>query len=173
MNFEEKIDLDDLKTLYRHWRAIGDGGIPFRSRFDPFALAKHMPHLFLMDVLPGSRFRYRLMGTALDDHLGQPFTGRYLDEMRKGRTLEDLTFLFSTVAKERRAGFYVSRLETETKAQATYRRLLLPLAEPDGSIAILLGDLRVQWGSKLVGKDSVTLLGDALETGGEMSFESD
>jgi hypothetical protein len=127
LEFDDVIDQPDLLALYRHWRSLAHGATPPRAAFDPFAIPQLMPHLFLMDVLPDGTFRYRLIGTALDAHTGVPFTGRRLDEMRTGKTHDDLAHLFATVARERRPGYYVSRLTSETNALASYRRLVLPL----------------------------------------------
>lgn len=145
-DFAERIDHPDMRALYAHWRTLSPG-VPARANFDPFDIPAQMPHLFMMDVMPEGRFRYRLVGTALDQHIGRPFTGRYLDEMRAGRTLSDLRELFATAAREGVPGYYVSRLASESQPLATYRRLVMPLAEPDGSIAVLLGGFRVEWTS--------------------------
>ncbi len=169
--FDEVIDHPDLQALYRHWRSLAQGETPPRAAFDPFAIPRVMPNLFLMDVLPEGAFRYWLVGTAIDAHLGVSFTGRRLEEMRTGKTYDDLVHLFATVAGERRPGYYASRLASETSAYASYRRLVLPLAEPDGSIAVLLGGFCIVWASDNLDPMRVTSFANAPETGGTLIFQ--
>ena len=170
MEFDDVIDHPDLLALYRHWRALARGATPPRAAFDPFAMPRLMPNLFLIDVLPDGGFRYRLVGTAIDAHLGVSFTGRRLDEVRAGKTRDDLAHLFATVANERRPGYYASRLASETNAHASYRRLVLPLAAADGSVAVLLGGFCVVWANESLDPMRITSFANAPEIGGTLMF---
>lgn len=170
MEFDGVIDHPDLHELYRHWRSLAQGATPRRAAFDPFAIPRLMPHLFMMDVLPDGAFRYRLVGTAIDAHLGASFTGYRLDEMRSGKTRDDLAHLFATVASERRPGYYASRLASETDTHATYRRLVLPLAEADGRVAVLLGGFCVAWAHDSIDPMRITSIANAPESGGTLTF---
>jgi len=136
--FTDVLDHPDLVVIYQRWRGLGPGYR--RKAMTPDLFKEFLPNFFLMDVVrPAIRFRYRLMGTEIDAHVGQSLTGRFMDEVRTGQTLRDLTRLFTASALEGVPGYYKSRLETETRPLVTYHRLSLPLYDDDGVVRVLMG----------------------------------
>ncbi len=55
--------------------------MPARRDIDPVEVPTLLPHLQLIEIVAGGRFRYRLIGTALAEAFGRDYTGQYPDEL--------------------------------------------------------------------------------------------
>jgi len=130
-----------LADLLAYWHQKRAGrAMPARADIEPAELKPMLPHLFMVDVEHEPlRLRYRLVGTALVDVLGQDIKGKYLDEM---------PLLFRTFA----AGAYEEVLRTRVPCykevsgiaayfRVAYKRLLLPLSTDGQTINIILGSI--------------------------------
>lgn len=87
-----------LRRLFDYWeakragpagpgRAFPGRAFPSRADIDPIEIGSLLPHVFLIDVLPGSQpglpdFRFRLTGTTVDEIHGQSLTGRSPADIR-------------------------------------------------------------------------------------------
>jgi len=71
-----------LCFLYEYWRSVSPpGSLPGRQHFDPAAVVKLLPRLWLLDVQREPfRLRYRLAGTRIVEAIGREVTGQWLDE---------------------------------------------------------------------------------------------
>lgn len=72
-----------ITQILDYWRAkTPPGRLPGRQHIDPMELRQLLPLLWLLDVQREPfRLRYRLVGTAVADAMGQDFTGRWMDEV--------------------------------------------------------------------------------------------
>ena len=133
-----------LAQLYRYWdRKRGERAMPTRRDLLPEEMGSLLGNLFLVDVVrtdDAVRFRYRLVGTALTAILDQELTGKFIDQMpflyRK--------FALPAYREILRAGrpTYKETNAFEGWVVIRYKRLLLPLASPDGErIDIVLGGI--------------------------------
>jgi hypothetical protein len=74
-----------LHQAYAYWRRKAAGRpMPRRRDIDPVEIPKLLPAVMLVDVEPGGRYRYRLIGTENSQAQGIKATGRYLDEVLPG-----------------------------------------------------------------------------------------
>jgi hypothetical protein len=137
-----------LKAALEYWRRLrGLGELPRRRDIDPTTLPKLLPHLQLIDVVEsGTRFRYRLVGTALVTAFGKEYTGKHLDELFKGERLAYATHVYSTVCARRRPVFLRNRYSTTKDVAMTANRLYMPLSDDGCSVNIILGALTFEWG---------------------------
>jgi len=75
-----------FSAAWNYWTGLGrDGrGAPFRSDFDPMAIATVLPHIILAEVVDDPRRDYRLKvyGNAIDSRMRGPYTGKLLSELR-------------------------------------------------------------------------------------------
>lgn len=70
-----------LRRLYEDWRLRRQYPVPRRADFDPATLGYALGSLSLYEVWRNPiRFRARVHGTRLAQHLGVEFTGKFLDE---------------------------------------------------------------------------------------------
>ena len=60
----------------------GSKAMPARGDIDPSEILKILPHVFLLDVRPEPLdFRYRLIGTKMDEHMMGSYTGLWMSEI--------------------------------------------------------------------------------------------
>lgn len=82
--------------------------MPERADLEPAEMLPFLPHVLLFDVLrregdgdPEPRdFRYRLVGTAVEHHMGQRYTGRVLSEQPHQREGSRIWSTFMAVARD-------------------------------------------------------------------------
>ena len=139
------INHPQLAQLYRYWdRRRGDRAMPTRRDILPEELGSALlGNLFLVDVVRDAeapRFRYRLVGTSLTAIMDQELTGKFVDQMpflyRK--------FALPAYREILRAGrpTYKETNAFEGWLVIRYKRLLLPLASPDGAqIDMVMGGI--------------------------------
>lgn len=130
-----------LVRLARYWRSCRtEGRVPARTDIDPASIVPVLPHVFLIDVLPAQRYRYRLVGTALAGRIGHDMTGEPVDGSWYGPdwTVIRQDFDHVVAAREPCLTRGTMRVPSET-APVPYRRLLLPLAGDGENVDVLIG----------------------------------
>ncbi|WP_341899061.1 PAS domain-containing protein [Ferrovibrio terrae] len=74
-----------IRDAYQYWLRIhpAPDRLPGRQHFDPLDIPHLLPHVWLVDVIRGAppRFRYRIVGTALDHSMGRSLSGQMLDDV--------------------------------------------------------------------------------------------
>ncbi len=72
-----------IRAVFDYWRGMGpELRLPGRQHFDPLAIPRIMPHVWMLDVARDPyRFRYRLAGTREVQTLGRDPTGEWMDDM--------------------------------------------------------------------------------------------
>jgi hypothetical protein len=149
-------DLSDarLAALYAYWDGKRAGrAMPVRADLDPLEMRSWLGNLLLIDATPEGRFVYRLYGTKFVDSFGLDMTGRGVDELpadQRERVRSDYeavrasgqprarlyTALFEGIATGLRpAG---AKAEERTAQVVTWERLVLPLGDAAGRVAMLL-----------------------------------
>ena len=74
-----------LNEGFAYWRSKAAGRcMPRRADLEPTEIPKLLPHVMLVDVVDGGRYRYRLIGTENERAHGINATGRFLDDVLKG-----------------------------------------------------------------------------------------
>ena len=70
-----------------YWtKARGERAMPARADLDPMEMIPLLPHVILLDVLRDPLdFRYRLIGTLVEEHMSAPYTGRRFSEFEGQR----------------------------------------------------------------------------------------
>ncbi|WP_370151654.1 PAS domain-containing protein [Ferrovibrio sp.] len=140
MAFIDHIDHGPTRLLYRYWLSRRrDCLMPARRLIEPRDIAELLPHIFLADVMPQGRYRYRLVGTHIGEHVGRELTGSYLDELAEGRHYERFRTIFDLVATAPAINYFASELHWQDRSWMMYRRLLLPLSDDGITANMLLG----------------------------------
>lgn len=136
MEFVAQIGDPRLVDLYRYWdERRSERFAPRRCEIHPTDIPKLLPFLLLVDVLPGPRYRYRLVGTEVERVFGTAMTGRSIDELMRGEYLDFITGLYRAIV-ECRAPVY----SENTYANDAFRthRLMLPLSEDGENVTMVL-----------------------------------
>jgi len=147
-------DLTDarLGALYAYWDGKREQrAMPTRADVDPLEMRAWLGNLLLIDATSDGRFVYRLYGTKFVDSFGLDMTGRSVDELpadQRERVRSDYEAVRST--GQPRARLYTALfdgvpggLRARAKAEqtpqvVTWERLILPLGDAAGGVAMLL-----------------------------------
>lgn len=122
-----------LHQLYAYWRKKrGSRAMPARPDIEPTELVPLLPHLMMIDVEQGPRFRYRLFGTAVSEAFGSDPTGKYIDEVMVGPYKAFLLGLYNDLIVSKKPVYSTSIYGGKREGQLWTQRLMLPLSS-DGS----------------------------------------
>jgi PAS domain-containing protein len=101
--------ITDARLLagYQYWRRKAAGrGMPCRADIDPAEIPALLPHVRLVDVIGPGRYRYRLVGTAVQElHRVNP-TGRFVHEALSGPIGERIVALYDECVRMGRALYF-------------------------------------------------------------------
>ncbi len=118
-----------LRKVYDYWQQKrGVRAMPARRDIDPAELVSVLPHLILVDVEPGPRFRYRLFGTAVVEAFGSDPTGQYIDVVMVGAYKAFLLGLYNDLVVSKKPVYSTSIYGGKREAQLWTQRLMLPLS---------------------------------------------
>jgi hypothetical protein len=126
-----------IASAYEYWRSKAAGRqMPARGDIDPIEVPKLLPDIMLVDVLPGGRYRYRLIGTGNTQAHGFSATGRYLDEVLPGEEYKaHVLRLYDECVRERRALYSECLFLSPQRAPARHTKVLfMPLSEDGESV---------------------------------------
>ena len=132
------------QSVLEYWQAkAGERAMPSRIDLDPVIdLPKLTMHMFLVDVERGAtRFRFRLVGTGVVDHVGRDMTGKYLDELfDHEKQYIEVKEDYLEVVRHRAPRLAIVRFFSDLRGRtANYERLLLPLSDDGERINLLFG----------------------------------
>lgn len=123
--------------------------MPARADMDPLSMPRQLlPNIFLLEVQHApQRFRFRLMGTAVAEMLGEDWTGKYVDELPK--TNQQVTGQYVETVQRREPTEFRNEYSKFDPSVGRirmmhYRRLLLPMSEDDEVVNMLLGATNIQ-----------------------------
>ncbi len=115
--------------------------MPSRAQIDPIEIPKLLPHVMLVEIADGGRYRYRLIGTENERAQGINATGCYLDEVLKGPEYKTHVLgIYDAVARERRP-IYSEMLFMSPEIGAIERHtkvLFMPLSDDDEVVNLVL-----------------------------------
>jgi hypothetical protein len=130
-----------LEEALLYWRGkAADRPMPSRANLDPVEMPKLLPHVMLIDVVAPSRYRFRLIGTAIADEQGLNVTGSDVGEVLTGVQLRNhVVALLDECVRERRP-LYSECLFFSSEGGLVERhtkRLFLPLSQDGESVNMI------------------------------------
>lgn len=142
-----------LSEALAYWEAMrGARAMPQRRDIDPVALRRILPHIQITEVVDGgSRFRYRLVGTAIVEAFGTEFTGKFVDELVTGERDAFVHACYRAVCDAKRPAFARSKYLNTKEVELTANRVLLPLSEDGAEVHQILGALTFELTRPLIG----------------------
>ncbi len=141
----EEIANPDLRRLVEHWdRLRGDRPMPERTDIRPEDLSFILGRLMLVEVhraAPGEpealTFRFRLVGTLIEDAGHRGLQGRWAHELQPDFYRSAVIKAYSEAATTGAPNFYRIRYELQGE-KLRYERVTLPLALGRGRADMLL-----------------------------------
>lgn len=137
-----------IAALHRYWQQIAPvGRLPGREHFDPAAVPRLLPHLWLMDVLRAPlRFRWRLVGTEAQAGKLPLRPGDLLDAHLEGEELERAATVLREVVESRQPSWARGRpVMPHAPTVLSLERVILPLARDGSTVDMLLGATVYDW----------------------------
>ena len=132
-----EIESPVLLDLYAYWDGKRAGRpMPSRADLDPLEFREALGHVFLIDVEPGPRFRYRLTGTIMTERTGYDLVGRYVDDIPVASTRDFIDAHYRQVLAARAPVRAVSVRDVQ-KRTWRYEILSMPLST-DGAVIDML-----------------------------------
>jgi len=139
-----------LRAGYDYWFGRkGDRPFPSRAEFDPLVeITRLARNLMLLDVSHDPLdFRYRLIGTAVREHLGENWTGRRWSEIEFQRPPNPIWEHHQSVVDSRRPRFLRPDYVGPHRSFLFVESAVLPLGDAQERIDMLM--LFVDFRSKL------------------------
>lgn len=135
-----------LVEIYRHWLSLcpGEEELPGRQHLDPAAFPHLLPQVWLVDVARDPmRFRYRLVGTRIDQVTGVNLTGKWMDEIHPRSHIEGAGFQrYYRAAESGLPSWRRGRPLFWYAKVAEIENVLLPLARDGRTVDMLLAHTR-------------------------------
>lgn len=123
-----------------YWEQIrGQKDVPSRADLDPADIPRLLPHLVLLDVFHEPRdFRYRLVGTTIEEFLEKYYTGVRMSELPHQRPPSQIWTSCCTVVGSRKPLFSAVPYVGPKKEFVRSEDVILPLAPPGEQVNMLL-----------------------------------
>lgn len=139
-----------LRHVYEYWQdKRADRAMPARRDINPADLKTVLPHLMLIDVEPGPRFRYRVFGTAVSESFGMDATGSYVDDVMVGNYKVFLLRLYNDLCTAKKPIYSTSIYGAKREAKMWTQRLMLPLSSDGDLVDMVLACQVFLYGSPL------------------------
>jgi hypothetical protein len=142
-----------LQQALAYWNEKrGHRPMPARADIDPMEMIPILPHVILLDVLRDPLdFRYRLIGTLVEDHMSAPYTGRRFSEFEGQRQGSRLWTCSERVLNEKqpvRSDIpYIGPMRDFT----TIEDIMMPLSSDGESVDVIF--IAVEYIRKHAGQD--------------------
>jgi hypothetical protein len=143
-----------LMRLLAYWQGKrGRRAMPSRADIDPNEIRDLLPHLLLTDVVNEqgrTRFRYRLVGTAVQEAFGREMIGQYIDELMSGTYRDFIVGLYQDLV-ERKKPIYSESIygSSDPRNKLWTERLMLPLSTDGKHVNMVLSAQVFRHGSPL------------------------
>jgi hypothetical protein len=137
-----------LGTALAYWISKrGSRLMPSRRDIDPIEIPpRTLPNLQIIDVIDGgTRFRYRLIGTATVEAYGEDFTGRYPDEMFPADLRDFIHGIYRQVCVSKAPVFLGNRYITAKGFELASKRIYMPLSDDNSQVHHIFGVLRFEY----------------------------
>jgi hypothetical protein len=136
---------DVVRQAYDYWRSKCAGGRPpRRADLRPEEIAPLLPYMFLVDVVGDPpTFKYRLVGTQINDWAGREFTGVALNEREYGPNWQLVHDIYAGVVKTREPVRSEYSAPWREREFLIYERIVAPLSSDGETIDMLFGALDV------------------------------
>lgn len=123
-----------------YWEHIRGGkDVPSRADLDPADIPKLLPHLVLLDVLHDPRdFRYRLVGTTVEEFMDNYYTGIRMSELPHQRPPSQIWKSCCGVVGSRKPLFSAVPYVGPKKEFVRAEDVILPLAPSNEAVNMLL-----------------------------------
>jgi hypothetical protein len=125
-----------LRITRDHWLMLrAEKPMPAKKDFDPISLPKSLPHIAIAEVFHEPlRFRFRLVGTYINNLAGRDATGLWIDEHLYGERTEKILEVYSKCVNDRAPVATRRSILFSESEWTVVETLFLPFENGDGLI---------------------------------------
>lgn len=127
---------------YDYWTGLcaRHDTLPKRSDIRPQEISSLLSRLVLVDLYRDDRFEpvFRLVGTRFEELNGIRLTGGHLRELYRPAEYEEMAATFRAMIGDAMPRYLESELWRPGREMYRIRRLMLPLAGPQGEVRLIL-----------------------------------
>lgn len=144
----------DLLTFIRNYwdKQRGARRMPSRMDIMPWDMKAHVPHVLLADVIEGGKdFRYRLVGTQLQNYFAGNPTGKLMSEALASfgadavkRTIQT----YATIVADKKPMRIRGSGAIYAQSAKFFDALLTPLSDDGQNVNIIFGAFVFEWDRK-------------------------
>jgi hypothetical protein len=130
-----------VKHLYDWWVEAGKRGLPLRSAFDVTEHRCIIVNLFLVQVLPGGRFKFLLQGEGVTSLLGGTDARRTVSVEDDNAYDRALAQYYQQIVDDRRSRLCTGNLGHRDREFITIESIDCPLSDDGVAVSAILGVL--------------------------------
>lgn len=144
----------ELLTFIRNYwdKKRGARRMPSRMDIMPWDMKAHVPHVLLADVIDGGKdFRYRLVGTQLQNYFSDNPTGKLMSEALSAfgtDAIERTIKTYATVATGKKPLRIRGAGAIYAQSAKFFDALLTPLSDDGQNVNIIFGAFVFEWDRK-------------------------
>ena len=138
--FRAGIAAPEQRLLLEYWLSLRQGrAMPSRADFDPTRVPQALKNIGLLDVIDGGRnFRFRLVGTAIEQRADVKLTGKLVTEAQGNGPPDFFFALYRLAMRTRRAVRASGRASFDRGLNREVCRIYMPLSPDDRTVDMLL-----------------------------------
>lgn len=142
-----------LTFIRNYWdKQRGSRRMPSRMDIMPWDMKAHVPHVLLADVIDGGRdFRYRLVGTQLQNYFSGNPTGKLMSEALASFGADSIQRTIQTYAKvalEKKPMRVRGAGAIYAQTAKFFDAILTPLSDDGQTVNIIFGAFVFEWDRK-------------------------
>jgi hypothetical protein len=141
-----RFDHPRLDGFLRYWESKRrDRRLPARADIDPAELKPFLGYIFMLDVVgEPKRFRYRLIGTKIVDHVGRDSTGKFQEEAYSPEQAAENNAMYRWICDNRKPLRNFGAINWVGRDFYKYEIANLPLAADGETVNIILGCMMIE-----------------------------
>jgi hypothetical protein len=144
----EQIRTEPLRQIYLYWQSkCRDGIIPSRNDLDPPVelSGKILPFVAMIEVESNPRrYRYCLVGTAINKQYGEETTGHYVDEIDLGDMKSWVISTYDELMVTLKPSIISREFRKQSGEFIWFERLALPLSSDGKNVDMIFGGAVVE-----------------------------
>lgn len=128
-----------INNLFSYWeRQKANRSCPSKSDIRPKDLISYLPHVFLVDVLDGANFRFRMAGSRFTDVTEQRMAGEFIETVFPKAFCDEVRDAWRCGA-EGTTVLGRGKVWIPAKDYLRWEGIVLPLSQPGKDIDTLVG----------------------------------
>ena len=138
--FSDDLEDERVRAVFAFWLRIrGANRVPLKSALDPIEIRTSLPIVWLLERVAPMAFRYRLAGEEVTRALGGITRGTDPADLFATEDFQRFARRWSFVLDRPCAMRAFGSVSLGDGRSARVERLMVPLAQPDGRVTLILG----------------------------------